>query len=51
MRNKSVLSSDAIKYWFIEHVEADIPLKDVTKVNKVIGVGKTLNKFIVMHGV
>jgi hypothetical protein len=30
---------------FIDYVECDIPVRDVTKVNKVIGIGTTLNKF------
>lgn len=30
---------------FIDYVEADIPVKDVTKVNRVIGIGTTLHKF------
>jgi hypothetical protein len=30
---------------FIDYVECDIPVKDVTKVNKVIGMGTTLHKF------
>ena len=31
--------------YFIEYVEADISEKDVTKINKVIGIGTTLQKF------
>ena len=30
---------------FIDYVEADIAVKDVTKVNRVIGIGTTLHKF------
>ena len=30
---------------FIDYVECDIPVRDVTKVNKVVGIGTTLNKF------
>ncbi len=30
---------------FIDYVECDIPVRDVTKVNKVIGIGTTLHKF------
>ena len=30
---------------FIYYVEADIPVKDVTKINRVIGIGTTLHKF------
>ena len=35
---------------FIYYVECDIPVKDVTKVNKVIGIGTTLHKFIEING-
>ena len=31
---------------FINYVEAEISVKDVTKVNKVIGIGTTLHKFL-----
>jgi hypothetical protein len=30
---------------FIDYVECDIPVWDVTKVNKIIGIGTTLHKF------
>ncbi len=30
---------------FIDYVECDIPVRDVTKVNKVIGIGTTIHKF------
>ena len=30
---------------FIDYVEADIPVKDVTKINRVIGIGTALHKF------
>ena len=30
---------------FIDYVEADIAVKDVTKINHVIGIGTTLHKF------
>jgi hypothetical protein len=30
---------------FLDYVECDIPVRDVTKVNKVIGIGTTLHKF------
>ena len=30
---------------FIDYVKCDIPIRDVTKVNRVIGIGTTLNKF------
>jgi hypothetical protein len=30
---------------FIDYLECDIPVRDVTKVNKVIGIGTTLHKF------
>ena len=29
---------------FVDYVECDIPIKDVTKVNKVIGIGTTIHK-------
>ena len=31
---------------FIDYVECDIEVRDVTKVNKVIGIGTTLHKFV-----
>ena len=31
---------------FIEYLECDIPVKDVTKVNRVIGIGITPHHFI-----
>ena len=31
---------------FIDYVEAEIAVKDVTKVNKVIGIGSTLHKLL-----
>ena len=31
---------------FIDYVECDIDVRDVTKVNKVIGIGTTLHKFV-----
>ena len=30
---------------FIDYVEADIPVNDVTKINWVVGIGTTLHKF------
>lgn len=30
---------------FVDYVECDIPVKDVTKVNRVIGIGTTIHKF------
>ena len=30
---------------FIDYVDADIAVKDVTKINRVIGIGTTLHKF------
>ena len=30
---------------FIDYVEADIPVEDVTKINRIIGIGTTLHKF------
>ena len=35
---------------FIDYVKCDIPVKDVTKVNKVIGIGTTLHKFTDTNG-
>jgi hypothetical protein len=35
---------------FIDYVECDIDVRDVTKVNKVIGVGTTLHKFVDVAG-
>ena len=32
--------------YFIDYVRCDIPVKDVTKVNRVIGIRTTLHKFI-----
>ena len=34
-----------------DHIEAEIPFKDVTKVNQVIGVGTTVNSFMDKNGV
>jgi hypothetical protein len=35
---------------FIDYVKCDIPVRDVTKVNRVIGIGTTLNKFVDTKG-
>ena len=35
---------------FIDYVQCDIPVRDVTKVNKVIGIGTTLHKFTDVKG-
>ncbi len=35
---------------FIDFVECDIPVRDVTKVNKVIGIGTTLHRFTDTNG-
>jgi hypothetical protein len=35
---------------FIDYVECEIDVRDVTKVNKVIGVGTTLHKFVDVAG-
>ena len=35
---------------FIDYVECDIPVRDVTKVNRVIGIGTTLHKFTDIDG-
>ena len=34
---------------FIDYVEADIPVKDVTKVNGVIAVGTTINNILYLN--
>ncbi len=35
---------------FVDYVECDIPVWDVTKVNKVIGIGTTIHKFTDING-
>ena len=35
---------------FIDYVKCDIPFKDITKGNRVIGIGTTLHKFIESNG-
>jgi len=35
---------------FIDYVECDIPVRDVTKVNRVVGIGNTIHKFISTDG-
>ena len=35
---------------FIDDVKCDIPVKDTTKVNRVIGIGTNLNKFTKRNG-
>ena len=35
---------------FIDYVKCDIPVKDLTKVNRAIGIGTTLHKFIESNG-
>ena len=35
---------------FIDYVKCDIPVRDVTKVNRVIGISTTLNKFVDTKG-
>jgi hypothetical protein len=35
---------------FIDYVKCDIPVRDVTKVNKVIGIGTTVHKFMDTNG-
>ena len=39
-------------FWsdFIDYVEADNPVKDVTKINRVIGIGNTIHKFKMTKG-
>ena len=34
----------------IDYVEADIPVKNVTKINRVIGIGNTIHKFKMTKG-
>ena len=36
--------------YFIEYVEADIPVNDVTKVNRVTVVGTTIQKMVDVNG-
>ena len=40
-----------LKSDFVDYAEAEIPVKDVTKVNQVIMIGTTINKFIDTNGV
>jgi len=35
---------------FIDYVECDIPVRDVTKVNRVVGIGNTIHKFMNTNG-
>jgi hypothetical protein len=35
---------------FIDYVECDIPVRDVTKVNRVVGIGNTIHKFMDTNG-
>ena len=35
---------------FIDYVKCEIPVRDVTKVNTVVGIGTTLHKFIDING-
>ncbi len=35
---------------FIDYVKCEIPVRDVTKVNTVVGIGMTLHKFIDING-
>jgi hypothetical protein len=35
---------------FIDNVECDIPVRDVTKVNRVVGIGTTIHKFTDVNG-
>ena len=34
------------KNYFIDYVKRNTPVKDVTKVNTVIGIGTTIHKFV-----
>ena len=36
--------------YLIDYLKCDIPVKDVTNINKVIGIDNTLNKFINSNG-
>ena len=40
-----------LKNDLFEYVQAEITVKEVTKVNQLIGIGTTTNKFIDMNGV
>ena len=53
MGYRIVLWTDAIQklFYFINYAEADIYVKDVTKVNIVVRVGTTINKSINMNDV
>jgi hypothetical protein len=39
-------------FWsdFIDYVKCEIPVRDVTKVNTVVGIGTTLHKFTDING-
>ncbi len=39
-----------LKPRYIRYVKCDIPVRDVTKVNKVIGIGTTIHKFMDING-
>ena len=41
----SIIHTHSVSKWFIDYVEADIPVKDATKINRLIGIGTTLHKF------
>ena len=42
--------STLIRSDFIDYVECNIPVKDVTKLSRVFGIGITLHKFIESNG-
>ena len=39
-----------VRSYFIHYVKADIPVKDITKVNRVIDIGTTIHIFIDVNG-
>ena len=38
------------KSYSIDYVKFDIPVKDITKVNTVVGIGTTIHKFVGVNG-
>ena len=44
-RNGASFGLTPFKAEFFDYMECDIPVKDVTKVKKVIGIGTTIHKF------
>jgi hypothetical protein len=35
---------------FIDYIEVEIPVRDVTKINKVVGIGTTMHKMVDTNG-